>query len=309
MPNKDTIEKTIKELNSSIPVDGEIDYYNQTKEVPWSTRRIGIMNDVLFNRPDIFTVNEGLHRQVNDLKELLKMEFIGVGREDGKTKGEYQAIYYDSKKFQLLDYDTFWLSHDPFNPSKYRWAGSYRSCTVGHFKDISTGVSFILINFHLDDQSDYARQLGAAMAKYRAAYEYETKKVPVILVGDFNSESTGERSGAYLVATGKKEFDVEENLNEEFLKKYKHSLTKFEFVDFLEACPVQSRMGHFATFTGFEGSTKLYSRIDFQLGGHPHNGDELKWEVVRHKTGDNWYDNSYYLSDHRPVITDLILKK
>ncbi|GME80609.1 unnamed protein product [Ambrosiozyma monospora] len=127
MPNKDTIEKTIKELNSSIPVDGEIDYYNQTKEVPWSTRRIGIMNDVLFNRPDIFTVNEGLHRQVNDLKELLKMEFIGVGREDGKTKGEYQAIYYDSKKFQLLDYDTFWLSHDPFNPSKYRWAGSYRS--------------------------------------------------------------------------------------------------------------------------------------------------------------------------------------
>ncbi|GME85212.1 unnamed protein product [Ambrosiozyma monospora] len=75
----------------------------------------------------------------------------------------------------------------------------------------------------------------------------------------------------------------------------------------VEAAP-KNRMGHHATFTGFKSDTSAFTRIDFQFGGNPHNGDDLLWTVNRYKGGDNWYDNSFYLSDHRPVITDLFIK-
>lgn len=131
------VEDTIKALDWSIPVDGGPFYQNYGEE-SWSQRRIAIANDVVFNRADILTVNEALKRQVDDLKYFLnKMtgqtwRFVGVGRDDGKEKGEYSAIFYNANKITLWDSDTVWLSETPFEPSKYPDAGSYRSATIAH---------------------------------------------------------------------------------------------------------------------------------------------------------------------------------
>ncbi|KAG7833055.1 hypothetical protein KL943_004503 [Ogataea angusta] len=301
MPDDITVGETIAALNSTVPIDTQTTYYSNYTEQPWSTRRIGVKNEVLFNEVDLFTVNEGLHRQVEDLKELLDMPYIGVGRDDGAQAGEYQAIFYNPDSIELLSNDTFWLSNTPFEPSKYPGAGSYRSCTVGYFRTKKGGTKFVVINAHLDDQSDDQRRLGAALIKYRAAYEQETKNAPVFLVGDFNSQVSGETNGAYEITTGKLEFSADE-LNSTFVSKYSHLDTGFEFLDLIEQTPVENRLGNLATFTGFKNNANSFSRIDFQFGGNSGS-----WEAVRYKVGDNWYDDSYYLSDHRPVISDIFL--
>lgn len=37
-------------------------------------------------------------------------KYVGVGRDDGKTKGEFSAIFYNTLKFDVLKEKTFWLS-------------------------------------------------------------------------------------------------------------------------------------------------------------------------------------------------------
>ncbi|KAH3666456.1 hypothetical protein OGAPHI_003452 [Ogataea philodendri] len=300
-PNDITVQQTIEGLNSTLPIDVDTKWFSNYTEQPWSSRRIGVKNEVQFNNPEIFTVNEGLHRQVEDLKELLGYPYIGVGRDDGGEAGEYEAVFYNPHALEVVSNDTFWLSDTPFEPSKYPGAGSYRSATVVHFRSLDTGSTFVLINAHLDDQSDDQRKLGAALVKYRAAYEVENKHVPVIFVGDFNSQVTGDSDGAYLISTGQQTFS-ESDLNSTFTDKYSNSLTDFNFLDILEETPAENRMGNLATFTGFKDTTSGFSRIDFQFASNT-----TDWEAVRFKVGDNWYDDSFYLSDHRPVISDIVL--
>ncbi|GMF00668.1 unnamed protein product [[Candida] boidinii] len=186
-----SIEESILEMNETIPNDDEIEYYSEYEEVSWSIRRFGIANSVKMNNIDFFTVNEALVRQVTDLEILLDMHWIGVGRDDGGEKGEFQAIFYNEDKFKLLHNSTFWLSTTPFIPSKFHDAGSIRSTTVATFKDLESGKNFTVLNTHLDDQSDDQRKLGAALLKYRASYELQQPGISaVLLLGDFNSQSS-----------------------------------------------------------------------------------------------------------------------
>ena len=46
------------------------------------------------------------------LNALPTDSYIGVGREDGKTKGEYAPIFDRKDKFKLLKSGNFWLSED-----------------------------------------------------------------------------------------------------------------------------------------------------------------------------------------------------
>lgn len=52
-PNSITVADTIASLPHGIPADSGMKYYDNSAEVPWSTRRITVANDVIFNRVDI----------------------------------------------------------------------------------------------------------------------------------------------------------------------------------------------------------------------------------------------------------------
>ena len=66
---------------------------------------------------DILGTQEVLHNQLEDLKQRLpEYGVIGVGREDGKEKGEYSALWYKKDRFNLLDSGYFWLSETPKLP-------------------------------------------------------------------------------------------------------------------------------------------------------------------------------------------------
>ena len=50
---------------------------------------------------DIIGMQEVLVNQLNYLKSNLKdYDFVGVGREDGKEKGEYAPIFYRKDRFR-----------------------------------------------------------------------------------------------------------------------------------------------------------------------------------------------------------------
>lgn len=300
------INVTLESLrDSNTPTnDEEANYYWNWKENSWCARRIELAQYVEFVQPDIFAVEEALHLQVQDLNDLLPdYDWVGVGRTDNKTKGEYEAIFYNKNTVKLENWDTFWLSDDPFIPSKAKCAGSVRSATVANFAYASSGAPFTIINTHWDDKCNEARELGASLIKYRGAYEFENHKGPVILTGDFNSEANGETNGGYQIVTGNNQSKA---INSTFESVYKSNVaTDFKFTDsYLEAKP-ENRIGNYATFTGFYkiGDSSKFTRIDFHMAGT--NGNDNKGVTVkRHYTPDMFSDIGFHLSDHRSVISD-----
>lgn len=126
----------------------------------------------------------------------------------------------------------------------------------------------------------------------------------MLVLGDFNSGSSGSDSGAYSIMTGT---TPPENINATFAQKYASpDSAEFVFRDFADETPPFGRSGELATFTGFAaaGDTGAFQRIDFTMGGS--NGG---WVAKRYRAGTNWWDQGYHISDHRPVWVDLGIEK
>ena len=135
---------------------------------------------------DIFGSQEVLDGQLHDmLAQLPDYAYIGVGRDDGKAKGEYSPIFYKKERFRLLDEGRFWLSEVTDRPNKGWDAALPRICTWGHFLDRQTRRRFWFFNLHMDHVGVRAREESAKLvvAKIR---EMCGPREFVILTGDFN---------------------------------------------------------------------------------------------------------------------------
>lgn len=170
-----------------------IKYANENDgENSWSTRKDFITNQLKFYEPDLFGVQEALKKQLDYLTENLDgYEFVGVGRDDGKTEGEYSAILYKENKFTILENGTFWLSETPAKPSTGWDAALPRICTYALFEEKESGKKFWYFNTHFDHIGEVARKNSAKLILEKIA-EINTEKLPVILSGDFNLEPTTE---------------------------------------------------------------------------------------------------------------------
>lgn len=104
-----------------------------------------IASMIRFHHADIVGLQEALLRQLNDLTELLSgYSWIGVGRDDGKSKGEFSAILFRNDRFKVLRNSTFWLSDTPEFPSM-GWDAAYpRVVTWAELKDKGTGKEFFI---------------------------------------------------------------------------------------------------------------------------------------------------------------------
>ena len=71
----------------------------------------------------ILTIQEVLKNQLSDLQTLLGPSYahVGVGRDDGISEGEHSPIFYDSDKFEQVDWDTIWLSPTPGKVASKGW--------------------------------------------------------------------------------------------------------------------------------------------------------------------------------------------
>ncbi len=137
---------------------------------------------------DIFGIQEGLFTQVEYLNNELKdYQYLGVGRDDGKTKGEYCALFYQPLKFTVIESGTFWLSETPDQISTGWDAALPRICTYGLFSDQSQN-QFWVFNTHFDHKGAQARAQAAKLIVDRIRL-MNKKDLPVILMGDLNATS------------------------------------------------------------------------------------------------------------------------
>lgn len=157
----------------------------------WAQRCPPLCDFINFEQPQIFGTQEVLVDQLHDLsKGLNGYDYIGIGREDGKEKGEYAAIFYKKDQLRLLDSGNFWLSSTPEHASLGWDAACIRICTWGEFQDKTSGKKFFFFNTHMDHVGVVARRESAQLILKRISQL--TMGLPTILTGDFNVDQTDE---------------------------------------------------------------------------------------------------------------------
>lgn len=166
----------------------------------WANRR-PLMHQLLTNAaPDLIGTQEGLYRQLQELAhDLPDYQWTGVGRDDGKTAGEFMAVFYRPARLEALSTNHFWLSDTPAVPGSTTWGNQVRRMVTWlEFRDRATDRQFFFFNTHFDHIVQLSREKSAELLR-RRVQELNTSR-PVLVTGDFNAAA--ERNQVYTLLTG-----------------------------------------------------------------------------------------------------------
>lgn len=241
----------------------------------WPNRKQWAASQVSFHQADIVGVQEALYGQITDLLGMLPgFSFTGVGRDDGKEKGEFSAILYNNRRVKLLKSATFWLSETPDIPGSKSWdAAITRIVTWALFRDLKTKKEFYFFNTHFDHIGKIARRTSA---------EILLKKVkdiagaqPAIITGDFNAHP-----------------------DDEPIQVIMDPSNPLHLTD-SKAISAQPHYGPTGTFNAFQSKEQSDQPIDYIfLRG--------KFKVLQHATlSETW--EGRFSSDHFPVLARIII--
>ena len=234
-------------------------------ENSWKIRRNKISQILVQYSPSIIGIQEGLLNQVQYIdSSLIDYDYVGVGRDDGKKKGEFCAIYFDTTRYVLLKNSTFWLSETPDTISVGWDAALERICTYGLFKDRITKEEFLVFNTHFDHIGVVAREKSSELILKRIN-KINRQSLPVILMGDFNSIP-----------------------NSSPVKEIKTELS-----DALQIS-LEKLQGPRGTFNGFNEDLPIEKRIDYIFTNN------LK--VLSYTHINDRLNNNRHISDHLPVM-------
>jgi len=234
-------------------------------ENSWKIRRNKISKILVQYSPSIIGIQEGLLNQVQYIdSSLIDYDYVGVGRDDGKMKGEFCAIYFDTTRYVLLKNSTFWLSETPDTISVGWDAALERICTYGLFKDRITKEELLVFNTHFDHIGVVAREKSSELILKRIN-KINHRSLPVILMGDFNSIP-----------------------NSSPVKEIKTELS-----DALQIS-LEKLQGPRGTFNGFNEDLPIEKRIDYIFT------NDLK--VLSYTHINDRLNNNRHISDHLPVM-------
>ena len=159
----------------------------------WKNRRDPLGKYVASVHPDIFGMQEVTKSQLDDILERLpNYAYIGVGRDDGKEKGEYSPIFYRTDKFTVVEKGGFWLSETPDVPSRGWDASCLRNTSWAILEDVKTKERFFYCNTHFDHISVTARTNSAMLSKDK--FKDLAGNLPILFTADFN---TNEKEQTY----------------------------------------------------------------------------------------------------------------
>lgn len=234
----------------------------------WNDRKQAMVKLISNYAPSFVGMQEVLHHQLTYLDEQLpEHNYIGVGRDNGKQKGEYSPIFYNSNDFTMLTSDTFWLSATPGAISVGWDASMERICTYGLFEHKTSKQKVFVFNTHFDHIGTVARAKSTELIAARIK-EINTDNNPVVLMGDFNLPPESEPI---------------QYLQQQFSDG--QTSTKNSFY------------GPTGTFSGFNPDKILDTRIDYIFT------DFLGVEAYMHI--DDRMENNKHISDHLPVMAKL----
>lgn len=151
----------------------------------WDNRREAVVKMIHAEKPDIMGIQEGLEQQVLYLDSALTdYGYVGVGRDDGKTAGEYAAVFYNKERFSLEDEGNFWLNETQ-DTAQMGWdAVCVRIATWVKLFEKENGKEMVVFNTHFDHVGKVARSESAKLLLSKA--EAEGTEMPVIIMGDLN---------------------------------------------------------------------------------------------------------------------------
>ena len=234
-------------------------------ENSWEIRRSNIIQMLIKYSPSIIGIQEGLLNQVQYIdSSLINYDYVGVGRDDGKNKWEFCAIYFDTTRYVLLKNSTFWLSETPDTISVGWDAALERICTYGLFKDRITKKEFWVFNTHFDHMGSIAREKSSRLILKRIK-KINRQSLPVILMGDFNSIPNS--------------------------PPVKEIIT--ELSDALQLS-TEKLHGPRGTFNGFNEDLPIEKRIDYIF--------TKKLKVLSYRHINDRLENNRHISDHLPVM-------
>lgn len=268
-------------------------------EPEWETRKAMVVASIRAHvvPNTVVALQEAQKFQIDDILESLNLleepgyqwKLYGAGRIDGKSMGEHVPLLVEDE-FDVVYDDTFWLNEKNQRRPLVGWDAKYpRSATFVTLKHKKTGAYFNVFNTHFDHKG-----LGARVASVQLLMERMEKlnEWPSFLCGDFNARPN-------------------EDCYKEIKQKYTdvHSITSpynwYGHPDF--------------SVTGFTGNyLKDAKRIDYifapksvlkALGKLCLKKDEnlslqlRGYGMLHSKFG------GVYMSDHRPLMADFVLKK
>jgi endonuclease/exonuclease/phosphatase family metal-dependent hydrolase len=161
---------------------------NDTGKKNWEARRGPAVDLIRREAADFIGVQEALRAQLDDLHERVGGEYleIGVGREDGKTAGEYSALLIRRDRWAVEESGTFWLSDTPEVANSMTWGNRItRICTWARVKEVGSGKIVHFFNTHFDHESQPSREKSATLLAERMAARQPAG--PFVLTGDFNA--------------------------------------------------------------------------------------------------------------------------
>jgi endonuclease/exonuclease/phosphatase family metal-dependent hydrolase len=191
-PGEDASRLTLMTFNIRLGIakDGEND---------WDHRKEILFDVFTKYQPDVVGLQEAYAFQIDGIVQAHpKYASLGVGREDGQSKGEFSSILYRKDRLKVLDQGTFWLSETPEVPGSKSWkTACTRVCTWARFEDGRSGRTFYFYNTHLDHISQEARERGIELIAKRM--KARKSPDPTFLTGDFNA---GEDNAAVAFVKG-----------------------------------------------------------------------------------------------------------
>lgn len=232
----------------------------------WPNRKDNVKALVKFYDTDILCVQEALPEQFDELLANTDFDVVGVGRDDGKRKGEFSAIYFNKKRFVKKDGGTFWLSPTPDVPSKGWDAALNRICSWVKLYDRSNKKEFIVFNTHYDHIGVQARIESAKLIKQKIQQIAPT--LPVVFTGDLNVTPETEA-----IATIK------------------------SFLTDSKEVSIEPPYGPTGTFNAFKWDSPLKDKIDYIFVNK-------EFKVQKFAVLSDSKDQRYY-SDHLPVFAKL----
>ena len=233
-------------------------------ENEWSRRRAHLFDVVKEQDADVLGLQEALDFQIDEIVAAVPgYATIGVGRDDGRARGEFTAILFRKERFRVAEAGTFWLSDTPSVPGSKTWGNTItRICTWARLID-RDGRGFFVYNVHLDHQSQPSRERSTLLLRERIEARSVAQE-PVLVTGDFN---VGEKNPALATLIG-------------------------PLVDSYRV--VRPREKTVGTFTGFKPGNVEGEKIDYILA-QPQT-DVLQADIVRTAR------DGRYPSDHFPVV-------
>lgn len=241
----------------------------------WAYRKDFAASQVLFHEVNILGVQEALADQIKDLEERMPgYKRIGGGREDGKEKGEFSAIFVDESRLEILETQMFWLAEQTDVPGVKGWdAAITRMVTWARLKDRKTKKVFYVFNTHFDHMGPVARKESAKLVLEKITRIAGNS--PVILTGDFNARPADEP-----------------------IKVLTDDANPMRVFD----TKAISKTGHYGptgTFTGFRSKENSDDPIDYIFYKN-------KVTVLQHATiSQSW--QGHFSSDHFPVFARIVI--